>query len=149
MAQVTCNPVTYWIGSTTERFTISNSLINETSNLTIDPNSGSGPGTILLDFAWINNNFSIVNKLTFRGAKHHSVDTIAGDAHVLVVIPEELILTGVGETVLGVLAGMTEGLHYDIFQITNAGNTYDVYYFRDLTNFELPKRQFQFDIEIA
>lgn len=149
MAQKTCDTVEYWIGSTTERFTISNSLINESSDLTnFNPNQGTG-GPTQLDFLWVSNNFTLVNKNIFKGAKHHTVDTIAGDAHLLVIVPVALEVTGIGETVLGTLAGMTAGLHYHSFQIVNGSDTYNVYYFRDLTNFVFPKRQFQFDVVIT
>ncbi len=148
MAQLTCTSVNYWIGSTTERFTISDSLINETSNLTIDPNSGTGGG-IFLDFTWVSNNFNIVNKNTFNGVKTHSINTLTEDAHILIIVPTTIEVTGIGEIVLGTLALMTQGLHYDIFQILNGTITYNVYYLRDLTNFVFPKRQFQFDVVIA
>ncbi len=146
---IACNPVTYWIGTTTERFTISDTVINETSDLAnFNPNEGTG-GSTILDFPWVINNFNIVNRHTFRGEKHHTVDAVAGDTHLLIIVPVEIAMTDMGETVFGTLALMTEGLHYDIFQIMNGSLTYNVYYLRDLTNFVLPKRQFQFDVVIA
>jgi hypothetical protein len=149
MAQIACNPVIYWIGSTTERFTISDVLINESSDLSsYNPNNGTGSGPVL-NYQWVVDNFSIVNKYTFRGETSHTVDTVAGDAHLLIIVPTELEVTSFSETVLGTKALMTEGLHYDIFQISSGSETYDVYYLRDLTNFILPKRQFQFDVTVV
>lgn len=149
MSQPACTPVIYWIGSTTERFTISDTLINETSNVLIDPNSGTDSLGTHLNFAWIATNFNVVNKFTFRGNKHHIIDLVPGDSHVLMIVPTTILVSGIGETVLGTLALMTSGLHYYKFQITNSGQTYDIYYLRDLTNFVFPKRQFQFDVLIA
>ena len=149
MAQTTCDSVIYWIGSTIERFTISTSLLNESSNITIDPNSGTNVGGTQLDFSWVTTNFSVVNKYTFRGDVSRLIDTTADDAHVLIIVPTDLEVTNIGESVMGTSSIMTEELHYDIFQITNNSITYDVYYIRDLTSLVLPKRQFQFDISIA
>ena len=134
----------YWIGKTTERFTISNTDLEESTTLTIDPNSGSAVGT-QLTYSWVFNSVNMVER-AFLDINHHVIDTVAGDAHALIVVPNSLTVTNIGETVFGTNALMTQGVHYDVFQITNGGTTYDVYYLRDLTNLTFPKRQFQFDI---
>jgi len=148
MAQVTCTPVNYWVGSTTERFKISDTDIFETSDITITPNYGTGIGPEL-DFTWIFTNFNVVNKLSFRGAKHHVMDVLAGEAHALIIVPTTIAVTNIGETVFSQNVGMTQGLHYDVFTLVNSGQNYNAYYLRDLTSFVFPKRQFQFDVSIA
>lgn len=149
MAQTVCDSVNYWIGSTTERFTISDSLINETSDLTINPNSGFNSGATQLDFIWITNNFTLVNKFVFRGEITKSITTITGDVHVLIILPTDLTISNMGEIVFGTLVPMRENFHYDSFAVSNGASNYNIFYIRDLTGYTLPQRQFQFDISIA
>ncbi len=145
-----CSKTIYWVGNTTERFTIHGGKINESSNLELfDPNNGTNTSGALLDFSWIFDNFNTVNKFTFKGERHHIVDTISGDSHVLMILPTTLEISNIGETVLGTIAGMTEGLHYDSFQLIDAGIIHNAYYIRDLSNLVLPRRQFQFDVAIS
>ena len=146
MAQI-CSTTTYWLGVTTERFTISNSLINESTDLTITPNSGTDPGT-LLDMVWLSNNFDMSNEYVFNEEINHTIDVPSGTAHVLFVIPSMLAIPEIIEEVFTSRVPLIEGLHYDIFQITDGTFTYDVYYLRDLTNFTFAKRRFTFDITI-
>ena len=54
-----------------------------------------------------------------------------------------------GEIVFGTVVPMVETFHYDSFTMTIGSLNYNAYYIRDLTNFTLPQRQFQFDISIA
>ena len=134
----------YWIGSTTERFTIDTSITfdAETFDITVNPNAGSAVGTTL-DYNWVLNSPDMKDHY-YLDPNHHALDTKAGDAHALIVVPSSLTVSNIGETVFGTNALMTQGVHYDVFPI-NSG-AYNVYYFRDLTNIVFPKRQFQFDV---
>lgn len=135
----------YWVGTTTERFTIGLSDINESTNITIDPNSGSNVGGTQLTYTWVNDALAMI-EYAYLEDKHFHLNINTGDAHALIVVPTSLTVENIGETVFGTNAPMTEGIHYDIFQITNGLKTYNVYYFRDLTSFVFPTRQFQFDV---
>lgn len=148
MANIACDPVTYWIGTTTERFTI-NTDINETSNITNDPNNGSNSGGTLLDFPWIMTNFNTVNRFVYRGEANHKMNMLEGDVHGLIVIPSNLAVSGLVERILGTLADLTQGIHYDEFTIMNGADAYTCYYLRDLTNISFSRRQFQFDIKLT
>ncbi len=148
MAYNACDPTIYWIGTTAEAFKIA-PILNESSDLTIDPNSGSNGTGETLDLNWVMTNFNAVNRFTFRGDAHHEINTITGHAHALIIVPVNLAISGIGESVLGTIADMTEGLHYDAFTIINGAQEYTCYYFRDLTNLVFQKRQFQFDIKLT
>jgi len=142
-----CTTVYYWLGPTTERFTIANA-INESSDITIDPNSGTNIGGIHLDYGWILNNFNVVNKFTFKEAKAHTVWTFDNDAHLLMIIPNILKIENISEVVFGQNILMTQGIHFDSFSLSIGGKTHTAYYLRDLTNTTFPVRQLYFEISI-
>lgn len=144
-----CNTsLVYYIGSTTERFTIAN-IIHESSVIATNPNEGTNTGGTQLDIPWVTENFGTVNKYTFKGTKSISYDTKSGDAHLLIVVPTALTASNFAEKVLGTSASLTDGIHYASFGITAASINYTCFYLRDLTNTTFPIRQFMFDISLV
>ena len=144
---IASNIITYWRGSTPERFTISLTDLNESSNIVINPNAGSNTSGIILNYTWITNNSSMSGFL-FRENVTEIVKTNVGDSHALLLIPTSLTTSNFQEIVSGEPVDMTLGLHYDIFTITDpALHTYNCIYFRDLTSLHFTEvRTFQFNI---
>lgn len=143
----TCNTITYWLGSTVERFKISTTLLNESSDITIDPNSGTNSSGTTLNYIWVTTNPSMTEFL-YREDTTMQVSAEAGDSHTLLLMPATLTVSNVEEIVSGSPVAMTEGLHYDVFTIVSpALKTYNCIYFRDLSSLTFTNnRLFQFDI---
>ena len=148
MAQETCATTEYWIGTTTERFTISDTLINESTNLARDPNSGTRTGTTL-DTTWVTDNFGTYGRDIFVEEFTYILDVPEGTAHALIILPTVLTIPEIIEEVFTFELPLIPSLHYDIFPITDGTNTYNVYYMRDLTSMTFSKRRFKFDITIT
>ncbi len=144
---ISCSASTYWTGSTTERFKISISDLNESSDITIDPNSGTNVIGTELDYDWVNDTDADMTEFIYRESITQTITVDSGDSHALLLIPVTLVVTDVNELVAGTPVDMTEGINYDIFQITNAAlKQFNCIYFRDLTSLTFPDRIFQFTI---
>ncbi len=143
-----CTAPIYWLGSTTERFTIGDTDINETSDITINPNLGTITSGVKLNYEWITSNTIDMTQYTFAGDTTQIIETIEGDAHILLLIPEIYRVATVHEVVGESKIAMTAGLHYDTFTIINSKSLiFTCMYIRDLTDFSLPVRSIQIAIE--
>lgn len=144
---ISCSSVIYYIGNTIERFKISATDLNESSNITINPNSGSNTLGISLTYGWVIANPDIMKEFIYREDTTQTVTVNTGDSHALMLVPITLELTDVKELVSGTPVDMTFGLHYDSFPITSPTlKQYNCIYFRDLTSLTFPIRTFQFNI---
>jgi len=128
IVHTSCEQFNYFIGSTTEPFTIGQIDINETTTITIDPNSGTNSAGTLLDFNWVSQN---LQKTSYK----RELTVSPGDRHALVVFPSTQTVVGVKEAVGGTLLDLNYGYHYDVFNIMNVSDTYTVLYLRDLANY--------------
>jgi hypothetical protein len=142
-----CTTVYYWLGTTQERFTIPNTIV-ESTDITIDPNSGSNVGGTHLDYGWIMNNFNVVNRFMFKEAKAVTFNISDNDVHALIIIPSVLKVENISEIVFGQQVLMTEAIHFDSFSLSIGGKSHTAYYLRDLTRTVFPPRQFYFEISI-
>lgn len=144
---VSCSAAIYWIGNTTERFKISVSDLNESSDITIDPNSGTNAGGTELTYTWIDDSAAMTEYM-YREPITQTISVEIGDSHALLLVPITLEIVDVEEIVSGTPVDMTEGLHYDSFAINSPTlKQYNCYYFRDLTSLTFPARTFQFKIQ--
>ena len=144
-----CLELSYWVGSVTERFTISDSDLNESSTISIDPNSGSNGAGELITYNWVVNNLLPEEEYMFREEATQVVDIEDGDSHLLIMVPTRLAISDVKELVVGTPVDMTEGLHYDIITFDSQIRNYNCIYFRDLTSLTFPARKIQFNIKSA
>jgi len=153
---VSCSSVTYWVGSTSERFKISVSNLNESSNLlTYNPNTGTNSGGTTLTYDWVTTHAEML-EFVYRENVTQRVEALIGDSHVLLFIPVTLEVTDVKEVVLGTPVDMEYGTNYYTFPVTSPTlKQYNCVYFRDLTNLTFPdvslnatpvNRIFQFNI---
>jgi len=148
-----CTSLSFWSGATSERFTISNDL-NESSTITIDPNSGSNQLGIRLTHNWIIDNFSD-REVLFRGDSTRVLDINLDDTHGIILIPTTLEVININELVDVDLQDlipdstipMQEHIHYDKFSINSDTERFTCIYFRDLTNTTFPERHIQFTIK--
>jgi len=133
--------------ATPERFTISDTDINETTNVTIDPNSGTVTTGTQLDWVWIDNNIAPENIYQFDIGTVHELTVASGDTHALLILPQSLTVQSVVETVLGTNVAMTQGVHYDVMSLQGPTQTYNVYYLRNLASANFDQdRTFKFFI---
>jgi hypothetical protein len=142
-----CNAIYYWIGSTTERFSISDTAANESTDININPNSGSNVSGTVLDFNWVSNTDELTRHL-FAGTENIDISTDIGDNHVLIVFPTaSLNITNLSELVIGQLYPLEQNIHFDTFNISDGTTQYTVLYMRDITNLTYQTvRTFNFDI---
>ena len=149
-----CSLTTYWVGATPERFTISSTNLNESTNITIDPNQGSNSSGNILNYDWIQSSQNM-HAFAYRGPTTHVVLTTTGDSHALIIVPKSLEIYDIGELVHYPTDGdltdnisepMIQGLHYDTFELNSAVKRYVCYYLRDLTSMTFPERAIQFKI---
>ncbi len=145
--EIPCSEGTYWVGTTPERFTI-NLDLNESSDITINPNEGSNITGVELDYEWFENNRDIMEEYMYREELTQTVTTIIDDSHAFILVPTSLLITDIMEVVNGTPVDATQGLHYDIFELTSPVlNKYNCIYFRDLTSLTFQERVFQFTIK--
>ncbi len=153
-----CTELSYWAGATIERFTISDTDLNESSDVRITPNAGTGPGIELLTYDWTINNLDPEDEYMFREPVTQKVTTAVGDAHLLIMVPTELEISEVKEVIFDLDTGdeipedavdMTQGVHYEIFSFDSEIKNYNCVYFRDLTSLTFPDRTIQFNIQTA
>lgn len=118
---------------TQEPFTINLNDLWEASDISITPNDGSNPQTFL-DWDWITAN---AEPKYFEEGQLSTTDVLVtepGDAHILLAFPSNIAITRVVELVLGTEALMTQGIHYEISDLSGAPAGYKYIYFRDLAN---------------
>ncbi len=144
-----CTELSYWVGSVVERFTISVSDLNESSDITIDPNSGTNVGGTQLTYSWVVNNLEATEEYILRETSTQTVNIDAGDSHLLIMIPTDYTVSDIKEIVVDTPVDMTEGLHYDTFSFDSQTKNYNCIYFRDLTSLTFPDRVIQFNIQLA
>lgn len=124
-----------WYGMTSQRFTIANT-VGESTDLSVDPNSGTGGGT-LLDNAWLK--ASALNSPLFVNNFTNNTDiTIeSGHVHLLIILPPGITLSLLEIDVLGTW----QTLAYDSLPSLSildgqdsggSGKNYTAYYSRDL-----------------
>lgn len=152
--QNTCDSAvftTYYVGSTTDHFTISTTDINESTDISIDPNNGSNQQGTKIDYNWVLANLEA--HIIKEGETVDFTDRIfskPGDAHLIVAFPSgDIDVTNIIERVLGMDAAMTQGLHWERVTLFGAPTNFSYIYFRDLANFEYTNnREIQFTIDV-
>jgi len=143
------NNIVYYVGSTTERFTISSTDLEESSTITIDPNSGTNTAGQRLDWDWVEDNFDLENMFIFHDNAWQNMTIPAGASHALIIVPsDDTVITEIDEIVLGSATQMEyEVNYYDMDMVDNDGKSYKCYYLRDLTNLTfIQERLIQFNI---
>ena len=137
-----CSTPVYWLGSTSERFTIGTTDINETSEMSITPNMGSNTNGTKLNYTWITENTADIRSYAFVDGAERIIDIPEGNAHVILLIPTAYKLTSMYELVGESEIPMTAGLHYGEFAMMNFKSlTFKCIYMRDLTDFTFSARR--------
>jgi len=144
-----CDITTYWLGTTSERFTIAE-ILNESSDLLVyNPNTGTNTAGVKFNFSWIMDNFNTTSRHVFKGPILHKVLIHPEDVHGLLIVPAQLGVYNLREIVLGSLMQLVESVHYAKMQIENEGDIYDVIYLRDLSGIEYTSdRQIVFEVKL-
>jgi len=124
-----------WIGSTTEKFTVSNP---ELTDLSINPNSGSNTNGTLLDSSWLQSSGLGMKSLFTVNLTNHTINVKAGDAHLLVICPPGITVSGMEMLVFGSWEPITNLASFQLTDILSANNdeprTYTAYYLRDVSD---------------
>jgi len=142
-----CDATAYHFGATIERFSISDTILNESTDITRDPNSGSLATIVTLNYDWFINDFDTGTARIFTTDTVQTITINAGDAHALILVPTSLEVTDIAELVVGIPVEMEEGVHYASFPLRSALRRYNCIYFRDLTATTFQDRTIQFNIK--
>jgi hypothetical protein len=140
-----------WIGHTTQRFTIG-TTIAESTDITIDPNSGSNQAGTKINNTWLQGAGSAFKRLfTSNISQDISISPSSGDAHILIICPPGITVQSIQESVAGQWVSMTFGSNYSVFDLTGITSlnglepkTYKCYYLRDLSNPTFSSRTLRF-----
>jgi len=124
-----------WIGSTTERFTVSNP---ELSDLTVHPNEGSNSSGTMLDNTWLQGAGSNMKSLFTSNLSEHVINVSAGDVHMLVVCPPGITISSIKMLVMGSWVAVSNLAVFSLDNVLSlngdAPKTYKTYYLRDVAN---------------
>lgn len=157
LAQTLATQVNYysrypiWYGPVSERFTIA-STISESTDISIDPNSGTNLGGTLLNDSWLKTSATGLKRLfTTNLVNTNSISPSNGNAHVLIACPPGITVLSIQESVAGQWVSLTNNTHYKTFSLTGITDaeganpvTYNCCYIRDLSNITFPNRTFRF-----
>lgn len=157
LASTTASVATYipkygfWVGSTTEYFSIDRDNLEEITTISIDPNSGTGGGgSIVLDGSWVRAWTSAAELYQLSSYTNRSFVTVAGSAHALIIVPPGVTMSSLQENVVGNWATLIEGVHYGSLPVNITGaddtetRTHTCYYIRNLSSATIPERNLRF-----
>jgi len=143
-----CDTLSFFYGATPERFSISDLILNESTELdNYNPNQGSVSPAVTLNYDWFRNDFTEGTEKVFRINTTQTLTVPDGSAHALILVPIDLEIVDIAELVVGTPVMLVRGTHYYDFQLRSASQRYNCIYLRDLTNMTFPDRVFQFTIK--
>jgi hypothetical protein len=140
LARPTCKVLgimTYYVGTTQDRFSLTGHTLDEFTNITNHPNIFGGPNAYFT-MTWVKTNLERKVIEDLDSPVTSELTTNYNDVHAFVVIPTNLVTfdeDAVSETIFGTNVSMVRGLHYDIVQMDDDPK-YSALYFRDIANME-------------
>lgn len=142
-----------WYGSTTEQFKMTASSIDEMTDISIDPNSGTNTSGNTLDESWLRTSWASEHRLITGNYTNVSLVTNDGDRHALIILPPDLTIKNIQELVTGVWTNLIEETHFSSMDITinsiagDVPRTHKCYYIRHLSKVTLPVRNLRFSTQ--